>query len=260
MHGMRALFLAFLAGCATMGSQPASPPPPSATAEPAGPPAPADATPEERDFAADYEAAVDRAEKDDLAGAYDLLARRGAALETAGRFDLAGICWNTTTWVKWAQGDLAGALAENAKLGQALTRAEPEARADLYLHYLWDRAYLLRDQADRAAAADKAGALAQAEAARAEYVRAATAAEADGLAVLEAYFAWRSRDTVAATAAARRVDLVRDQDAQDLYIVALVLEEAGDAKTAADLRARIEKAHYMMPPLLRHWAETSSAR
>jgi len=108
--------------------------------------------------------------------------------------------------VKWAEGDLAGALAENAKLGQALTRAEPEARADLYLHYLWDRAYLLRDQADRAPAAEKAGALAQAEAARAEYGRAATAAEADGLAVLEAYFAWRSHDAAAATAAARRVD------------------------------------------------------
>lgn len=233
------------------------PPPGQGQEQAAGEPAP---TPAERAFATDYEDALARADKSDLAGAYDVLARRGAMLESQNQFGIAGICWNTTTWVKWAQGDLAGALAENAKLGQALTRAEPEARADLYLHYLWDRAYLLRDQADRAPAADKPGALAQAEAGRAEYGRAATAAEADGLAVLEAYFAWRSHDAAAATAAARRVDLNRDQDAQDLYIVALVLDEAGDAKTAADLRARIEKAHYMMPPLLRHWAESSSAR
>ena len=255
---MRGLLLVLLCGCAMTTS---GTPPPAGPTAPAGqsqaePPP----TPEEQAFANDYQDAVARAERSDLAGAYDVLARRGAALEAQNQFGIAGICWNTATWVKWAQGDLAGALAENAKLGQALTRAEPEARADLYLHYLWDRAYLLRDQADRAPAAEKAGALAQAEAARAEYGRAATAAEADGLAVLEAYFAWRSRDTAAATAAARRVDLARDQDAQDLYIVALVLEDAGDAKTAADLRARIEKAHYMMPPLLRHWAETSSAR
>jgi hypothetical protein len=253
---MRGLaFLLLLCGCATMTS--GAPPPAAPAQQQSAEPAP---TPEERAFAADYEDAVARAEKGDLAGAYDVLARRGAALEAQNQFGIAGICWNTATWVRWAQGDLPGALAENARLGQALTRAEPEARADLYLHYLWDRAYLLRDQADRVADPEKAGARAQAETARAEYGRAATATEADGLAVLEAYFAWRAHDAAAATAAARRVDLTRDQDAQDLYIVALVLEEAGDAKTAADLRARIEKAHYMMPPLLRHWAETSSAR
>src|SRR5262249_12669775 len=103
MHAMRALLLAVLARCATATAPPpAAPAPPHRPAGPSGPPPPpADATPEERAFADDYEAAVARAEKDDLAGAFDLLARRGGELEAANRFDLAGICWNTTTWVKW---------------------------------------------------------------------------------------------------------------------------------------------------------------
>jgi hypothetical protein len=217
-------------------------------------------TPEERAFATDYEDAVGRADKGDLAGAYDLLARRGAALEAQGHFDMAGIVWNTLTWVRWAQGDLPGSLAENAHLGQALQRAEPDARADLERHYLWDRAYLLRDRADRVPEPERAAARADADAAHAGFAHAATSEEADGVAVLDGYFAWRAHDLAAATTAARRVDLGRDQDAQDLYIVALILEEAGDAKTAADLRARIAQAHYMMPPLLRHWTESSSAR
>src|SRR5205085_2811666 len=64
----------------------------------------------EKGYRADYEAAVARATRDDLAGAYDLLARRGALLEGAGHHDLAALVWNTTTWVRWAAGDLDGAL------------------------------------------------------------------------------------------------------------------------------------------------------
>ncbi len=200
------------------------------------------------------------AEKDDLAGAYDLLARRGAALETAGRYDLAGICWNTTTWVRWAQGDLAGALAENARLGQALARADPDPQRVLNQHYVWDRAYLLRDQADRAPPADKAKVMADAEAAREEYHNIAPPEDQSGAAVLDAYFAWRSGDFAAAAALARKVDLEKDSDAQDLFILALVYESAGDRATADKLRARANEAHYMMPPLLRRWNQTSSRR
>src|SRR5262249_1672118 len=163
---MRGLAFLLLCGCAIMSR---SAPPPAAPAQPpsAGEePAP---TPDERAFAADYQDAVALAEKGDLTGAYDLLAKRGAALQAQNHFAPAGIVWNTLTWVRWAQGDLPGALAENAKLGQAVPRAEDEARQDLYLHFLWDRAYLLRDQADKVPDAEKAGARAQADAARAEY-------------------------------------------------------------------------------------------
>jgi hypothetical protein len=262
MRALPLLLASALVGCAATAVN--GPPPQTATpgdvAPPATPGEPGDASPEEQGFTADYEDAVSRAEKDDLSGAYDVLARRAAALETAGRFDLASICWNTTTWVRWAQGDLNGSLAENAKLAQALARSDVEAQKVLNLHYVWDRAYLLRDKADKVPPGERGKALSEAEAMREEYRHIAPTDEPSGGAVLDAYFAWRAGDTKAAAAAARQVDLENDKDAQDLYIAALALESAGDRATADKLRARIGEARYMMPPLLRHWRETSSNR
>src|SRR5262245_60111043 len=104
---MRGLAFLLLCGCAMMRS---SAPPPAGPAAPGQPPSgneePAP-TPEERAFAADYQDAVALADKGDLAGAYELLAKRGATLEAQNQFALAGIVWNTLTWVRWAQGDLA---------------------------------------------------------------------------------------------------------------------------------------------------------
>jgi hypothetical protein len=268
---MRALaFLLFIvaaaaaaapAGCAATAVN--APPPqttPAATAQAETLGAPADASPEELAFTTDYDDAVTRAEKDDLGGAYDVLSRRAAALETAGRFDLASICWNTTTWVRWAQGDLAGALGENSRLAQSLARSDVEAQKVLNLHYVWDRAYLLRDKADKVPATERGKALSEAEAMREEYHHIAPADEPSGGAVLDAYFAWRAGDAKAAAAAARQVDLENDKDAQDLFIAALAIEAGGDHATADKLRTRIGEARYMMPPLLRHWRETSSNR
>ena len=261
MRALPLLLLVLLLGCAT--TRASGPPPQTAPAGPpeaAAPGASGEASPEEQAFTADYENAVTLAEKNDLAGAYYLLAKRGAALEATGRFDLASICWNTTTWVRWAQGDLTGALAENTHLAQSLARSDVEAQKVLNLHYVWDRAYLLRDRADKVPPGERAKALADAEAMREEYHHIAPADDPSGAAVLDAYFAWRAGDATAAAAAARRADLANDKDAQDLYIAALALEAAGDRATADKLRAHIGEARYMMPPLLRHWRESSSNR
>src|SRR5262249_22252955 len=157
---------------------------------------------------ADYREAVTRAENNDLQGAYDLLARRGAVLSAAGHHDLAGLVWNTTTWIRWAMGDLDGALAENARLGVAGDHIDDaEIAAGLRLHELWDKAYLLRDRVDRVAEGERAAALAAADVARAGYDIRVPDDARDGAFILEAYFAWRSGDAAAAAAAARKADL-----------------------------------------------------
>src|SRR5262249_20957388 len=139
------------------------------------------------------------AEKDDLAGAYALLEKRGAALSAAGHDDLAALVWNSTTWLRWAMDDLDGALAENARLGAAIDRIDDgEIAAGLRLHELWDKPSPLRDRADRAADADKAAALETADVARASYEIRAPADAQDGVHILQAYFAWRSGDAAAA--------------------------------------------------------------
>src|SRR5262245_55115771 len=108
---------------------------------------PAAADDAETAWRADYRAGLELADQDDLAGAYALLARRGAALVAAGHHDLAGLVWNSTTWLRWAMDDLDGALAENARLGAAVDQIDDEEiAAGLRLHELWDRAYLLRDR------------------------------------------------------------------------------------------------------------------
>jgi len=217
-------------------------------------------TPTEASETGDYKEAVARAEAADLDGALAIMNRRGAALEAAGRWDAAALCWNTTTWIRWAKGDLDGALRENQRMGEILGKVEPEARAGLNLHTVWDRAYLLRDRADRVDPPERQAALAAAEAARTEYDRIAPPEESDGIAVLDAYFAWRSGDLDAAATAARKVDLDHDRDAQDLFIIARVLGDAGDPVTAERARAPIADLHYMMPPLLRFWDKTSSRK
>jgi len=220
-------------------------------------------TPDDAETAwrADYREAVALAAKDDLAGASALLARRGAALAAAGHHDLAALVWNSTTWIRWAMNDLDGALAENARMGAAVDQVDDEEiAAGLRLHELWDRAYLLRDRADRVGDGERAAALSAADVARASYEIRAPADAQDGTYILQAYFAWRAGDQAAAAAAARKVDLDSDTDAQDLYIAALALEGAGDAEAAAKLRARAAEARYIMRELLRHFAESTSRR
>ena len=71
------------------------------------------------------------------------------------------------------------------------------------------------------------------------------------MAVIEAFFAARKGDGHAAAAAAKRVDVDKDDDLQDLYVISLALEAGGDRDGAARVRAKVCGGHdYLMKPLL----------
>ena len=128
---------------------------------------------------------------------------------------------NALTWVRWAADDSKGAVGENEEVARFVARAgiKAEAKRDLLLHYWWDRAYLLLES----------GAIEEAARARAEYEAIARLPdEHDGLAVLKAYFDVKAGRAAAAREAAGTVDVAKDDDIQDLYVIALALEAGGD--------------------------------
>jgi hypothetical protein len=161
---------------------------------------------------------------------------------------------NALTWVRWAQGDLVGALREidagKSALARAHLAAEPSARAGL--HEKWDRAYVLLEMALAAPPTLRAASLAAANAARADYEKAATPLDDHhGMAVLAAFFAVRTRNAKEALAAAKHVDVDKDGDLQDLYVLALAFDLAKDHARAEVIRARIRSGNeYLMKPLI----------
>jgi SnoaL-like domain len=161
---------------------------------------------------------------------------------------------NELTWVLWAEADLPAALAEVDQAKATLDHgifADDTSRA-LRLHERWDRAYLLLETARAPTVKDRARAMAAADRARADYEELARPAkDVNGMAVLEAFFAARKGDGRAAVAAAKRVDLDKDDDLQDLYVIALALDAGGDRDGAAKVRAKVCSGRdYLMKPLL----------
>lgn len=161
---------------------------------------------------------------------------------------------NELTWVRWRQGDLTRALAEVDAAGVTLDHGTlPEAkRTSLRLHELWDRAYLLLELAMQAPTAQRARPLEAAGAAKATYDGLARANhDSDGMAVLDAFFLLRAGKGKEAALAARRVDVEKDDDLQDLYIIARAFDAAGDHAAAEAVVSRICGGHvYLMKPLV----------
>lgn len=157
---------------------------------------------------------------------------------------------NASNWVAWTSGDLDGALKETEGMKEAAMRRQlsrEEVRA-IALHYTWDRAYILLDIALKKPEAERAAAVAVAEAARQDYHRIAHPQdEADGLACIDSYFAARLGRGKEAMEHAKKVDLAHDEDLQDVYVVALGYEAGGDKKTAEKLRAQIRKTKNVYP-------------
>jgi hypothetical protein len=193
-------------------------------------------------------------DRGDFARAQKLFEAHAAAETAAHHQRNAAWAHNALTWVRWGAGDGAGALAENEAVATIITRADvgPEVKRGVLLHYWWDKAYLLAEQHhDR-----------QADQARAEYQRLARQPdEHDGLAVLAAWFAVVRGDGKAARAAAVTVDVTKDDDLQDLYVIARALDAGGDAAGAAAVRARIRDgaAYPMKPLILRQMAKEAAA-
>jgi hypothetical protein len=144
---------------------------------------------------------------------------------------------NTMMMIREAQGDPAAALAEDDRATQCAARGtwDPDTRATLaFQKDRWHRAYLSRMLAESRTGAAKESSLKDARAALDDY---RPVGFPDSIAVLEAYFAaldGRSKD---ALAAARRVDLVNDDDVEDLYLVVVGLEAGGDHAGADAVRA-----------------------
>ncbi|MGZ3425403.1 MAG: hypothetical protein ACXVCV_02085 [Polyangia bacterium] len=163
-------------------------------------------------------------------------------LATNPDVDTLALIYNCRTWIRWGGGDKKGGYDENEKLREVVANAEPKVQRGAMLHYWWDRSYL----------AAEAGRTAEANEARAEFDKLGNRPDdKDSRKVLEAWLAFRRGDGAAARTAASVVDLVKDGDLQDLYVVALALEAGGDAAGAEKVRAKIRKGpSYPMKPLI----------
>jgi hypothetical protein len=161
---------------------------------------------------------------------------------------------NELTWVRWQQGDLDKALTEVEASGVTLdhgTLSETK-RTALRLHTLWDRAYILLEVAMQAPHSRRAQLLVVAEHAKADYDTLATLNhDTDGMAVLDAFFLTNAGKGKEAAEAARRVDVDRDEDLQDLYVISRALDAHGEHAAADAVVARICAGNlYLMKPLI----------
>jgi hypothetical protein len=156
--------------------------------------------------------------------------------------DTLKLIYNCRTWIRWGGGDKTGAFAENEKLRASVAGADAKMAHGGMLHYWWDRSYLEAE----------AGRIADAEKSQLEFERIATAADdADSKNVLAAWIAFRRGDGATARKRASAVDPKKDEDLQDLYVVACALESGGDAAGAAHVRELIKNGYrYPMKPTI----------
>jgi hypothetical protein len=142
-----------------------------------------------------------------------------------------------------AQGDLPGAIlecAERTAVGYEGTW-DPSAERLQQARFKddWHRAYLFRMYAEQLTGTQREGALLAAENARKAYV--AAGGYADSTAVLDALFAMYDRRWDDVRAAVHRVDITKDDDEEDLYILFSALDSTGDHEAAAAIRRRLEQ-------------------
>jgi len=205
-------------------------------------------------YKAAYQDALLAAKGGDLTKAAALLVALVPETKALPSDDMEFWLRNELTWLRWGQGDLAGALAEVDAARVVLDHATlPEAQQRaLRLHERWDRAYVLLELAQKAPRASRAAALTAARDAKKSYDDlAGPSNDHDGMAVLEAFFALRARDGRAALAAAKRVNLEQDSDLQDLYVLSMALDLGGDHGAARFARDHIcAGKDYLMKPLL----------
>jgi len=144
---------------------------------------------------------------------------------------------NAMMMIREAQGDPAAALAENDQATLAAARGtwDPAGRETLaFQKDRWHRAYLTRMLAESRTGSAKQALVDYAQAALDDY---RTRGFGESVAVLEAYFAALDGRPSDALAAARRVDLGKDDDVEDLYLVVVGLEAGGDHAGADRVRA-----------------------
>jgi hypothetical protein len=217
------------------------------------------------DVLAYYDATV-HAYQGDYRGAakvmYEHIAKVGPTARAAFEFHDAMIA------LRAADGDLLSALVEceeMTKAGTLGTWTSPGSdRITLVrLKEYWHRAYLLRMIAQTLTGAERQAFIDYAESARQEYVSLAAplAVLSDSIAVLDAYFAFCTGDPAKMREAALRVNVLEDNDVEDLYLVQLALEGAGDRETAAAVRKRIimSSPTTVLTPVVLMWMRADEA-
>ena len=68
-----------------------------------------------------------------------------------GRGEHEAMGYNAITWLRWAEHDLDGAIASNERVRETIegaAKVSDDDKRDVLLHYWWDRAYLLLDDAE----------------------------------------------------------------------------------------------------------------
>jgi hypothetical protein len=199
-------------------------------------------------------AAATAAAKDDPAKAAKLLSDLVPEAKTHPEDDLEFWLHNELTWIRWAQDDLAGALREVEAARATLdhsTLAE-DKRVGLRLHELWDRAYILLELAMKEPPKERAKAMAGAQAAKDAYdMLAKSQKDENGMAVLATFFAVRQGKNADALAAAKKVDIEKDSDVQDLYVLRIAKDAGGDKPGAeAIVKKMCGSKDYLMRPLI----------
>jgi len=246
-------FVLLLFGCADGVIPPAAPTtpaaPPAASSVAAASAAPSvekvhpQGSQKKRNHKEAYEKATELAAANRLDEAIAQLKPFADATRESTNDPLAYWIHNQLTWLYWGKGDVTSALEETDLGAKALNRSTLTTAdiESMRLHALWDRAYLLLENKD--AFADRAFS---------DYESLATKKnDHDGLNVLKAFFAARKKKPAEAMAAAKKVDVERDTDLQDLYVIALAFDAGGDHKTAEAVRTKICGAPtYMMKPLI----------
>ena len=161
---------------------------------------------------------------------------------------------NAMMMIREAQGDPAAALAENDQATICAGRGtwDPKGRETLALQKdRWHRAYLTRMLAESRAGSAKQALVQYAHAALDDY---RPNGFPDSVAVLEAYFAALDGKRDVALAAAKRVDLAKDDDVEDLYLVVVGLQAGGDGVAAEEVRRvmrRLQGVHIARAIMLR---------
>lgn len=193
---------------------------------------------------------------------YDHVAKVGPEVEAAFAFHDSMIALRT------ADGDLLGALVEceeMVKAGTLGTWKPAEANRMLWVRMKehWHRAYLLRMIAQTLTGAERVAFLGYAERARQDYAAVATPLgnAGDSIAVLDAYFAFCDGDRVKMRQATQRVNIAADDDIEDLYLVQLALDGAGDREAAAAVRKRMLAIPFatVLTPVFLSWLRADEA-
>lgn len=258
----RFLLLLALAACApttaAIAREPTSESPPAPTAPaPSEPAAPAADDPHKLHLDARNKAAK-AAESGDLEAAANAFVSIMPAL--AKHPELQDEFWahNAMMMIRAGQGDPAAAWAENDQATLAAERgtwATPEQRKELaFQKDRWHRAYLTRMLAESRSGSTKAALVQYAEASLAEY---RTKGFPDSIAILDAYFAALDGKKDAALAAAKKVDVTKNDDIEDLYLVVVGLEAGGDhaAADAARARMRATKGSSVARAIMLRWID-----